>query len=103
MIVIIPLGGLGERFKKYGYKYPKPLINVMGKPIIFWLLDNLVACNDKIQFILMPYNKELKKYNFESLLTHKYPTIIFKFLSLEKQTQGAAETILMGLESISMM
>jgi hypothetical protein len=28
-------------FKKNGYILPKPLVNVMGKPIIFWLLDNL--------------------------------------------------------------
>ena len=41
MIILIPLGGIGKRFKDLGYKLPKPLINVMGKPIIFWLLDNI--------------------------------------------------------------
>lgn len=99
MIIIIPLGGLGERFKKWGYKRPKPLINVMGKPIIFWLLDNLTITN--IDIVLIPYNKELKKYNFESLLLKRYPKINFKFLVLNQQTQGAAETIMMGLDTIS--
>ena len=41
MIILVPLGGSGSRFKKKGYKLPKALINVSGKPIIFWLLDNL--------------------------------------------------------------
>ena len=39
MIVIIPLGGIGDRFKKNNYNEPKALINVLGKPIIFYLLD----------------------------------------------------------------
>ena len=41
MIIIIPLGGTGERFKQNGYKKPKALINVFGKPILYYLLDNL--------------------------------------------------------------
>ena len=42
MIILIPIGGIGSRFKKNGYNNPKALINVLGKPIIFWLLDNLI-------------------------------------------------------------
>ena len=41
MIIIIPLGGLGTRFKKQGYIMPKALINIEDKPIIFHLLDTL--------------------------------------------------------------
>ena len=41
MIIIIPLGGIGKRFSELGYKDPKPLIKVLGKEIIFWVLDNL--------------------------------------------------------------
>ena len=60
MIIIIPLGGLGTRFKKNGYSKPKALINVFGKPIIFWLLDclNVGKCT-----IYIPYNKEYSKFS----------------------------------------
>ena len=57
MIILIPLGGLGQRFKEVGYSLPKPLINVFGKPILFWLLDNLSISKD-INFIYIPYNFE---------------------------------------------
>lgn len=30
MLIIIPLGGSGIRFKNNGYNLPKPLINVLG-------------------------------------------------------------------------
>jgi NDP-sugar pyrophosphorylase family protein len=41
MIIVIPLGGIGKRFSDLGYTDPKPLIKVLGKEIIFWVLDNL--------------------------------------------------------------
>ena len=56
MIVLIPLGGIGKRFKDLGYKLPKPLINVMGKPIIFWLLDNINLNNLDLIYILIIKN-----------------------------------------------
>ena len=95
MIILIPLGGLGTRFKKFGYTLPKPLINVMGKPIIFWLLDNLNLTN--IDYIIIPYNLEIKKYRFEERLKKKYTKINFIFVKLENNTRGAAETIYITL------
>lgn len=99
MIIIIPLGGMGNRFRNAGYKKPKPLINVMGKPIIFWLLDNLKL--EKINMVIMPYNNILEKYHFESLLKKKYPKINFLFISLKDQTEGATESIMKGLELLN--
>ena len=41
MIIIIPIGGIGQRFKDNGYKKPKALINLYGKFMLSYLLDNL--------------------------------------------------------------
>jgi NDP-sugar pyrophosphorylase family protein len=30
MNIIIPIGGIGERFKKESYNQPKPLIKILG-------------------------------------------------------------------------
>ena len=99
MIVIIPIGGVGERFKKKGYKKPKALINIYGKSIISYLLDNLNT-ND-IDYIFIPYNKEYKKYRFEDFLIKNYPQINFRFFSLENNTRGAAETINIGINNLN--
>ena len=48
MIVVIHLGGVGKRFSDLGYKDPKPLIKVLGKEIIFWVVDNLKLNSIKI-------------------------------------------------------
>lgn len=96
MNIIIPLGGIGERFKKENYNEPKPLIKIFGKSMIFHVIDNLkLNSNDNLIII---YNKKFNKFNFNNILKTKYPNIIL--VELNKQTEGAAETILIGLNSI---
>jgi capsule biosynthesis phosphatase len=99
MIVIIPLGGIGERFKNNGYKKPKALINIFGKPILFYLLDTLNL--DKINFVCIPYNNEYADYNFEGTLKVSYPNINFNFIKLNNNTEGAAETLNIAIKSFN--
>jgi len=99
MIIIIPIGGIGQRFKENGYKKPKALINIYGKPIISYLLDNLNT--DNIDYIFIPYNKEYKKYRFEDLLIKNYSKINFRFFCLENNTRGAAETINISINNLN--
>jgi capsule biosynthesis phosphatase len=97
MNIIIPLGGIGERFKNNGYTTPKPLINIFGKPMIFYLLDNLHL--KKEDNLIIIYNKELNNYSFDNIIKQKYNNI--NIIELNKQTEGAAETILIGLSNIT--
>ena len=100
MIILIPLGGIGERFKKNYYTLPKSLINVFGKPIIFYLLDALNLSN--IDLVYIPYNIEYSNYDFENKIQKRYPQTKFKFLKLVKQTRGAVETINLALKEIKL-
>jgi HAD superfamily hydrolase (TIGR01509 family) len=100
MIILIPLGGIGERFKNDGYELPKALINVANKEILFHLIDNLTI-NDNINFVYIPYNREYIKYDLEYLLSNRYPSIKFKFLVLENNTRGAADTIRIALNNMN--
>lgn len=99
MIIIIPIVGIGERFKNNGYKKPKSLIDICGKPIIYYLLDNLKT--DNIDYIFIPYNKEYNEYDFENLLINRYPKICFKFFCLKDNTRGVAETINIGIKELN--
>jgi NDP-sugar pyrophosphorylase family protein len=54
MKIVIPMSGLGQRFVDAGYSPIKPLIPVLGKPIIEWVLtlfpgqdDFLFICRDE--------------------------------------------------------
>ena len=41
MNVVIPMAGRGKRFEETGYSFPKPLIDVNGKPMIQIIIENL--------------------------------------------------------------
>jgi UDP-N-acetylglucosamine 2-epimerase len=99
-IVLIPIGGLGTRFKDNGYKRPKTLINVFGEPIIYHLINNLNIDDETLLYII--YNDEYKKYRFEDMLMKNYPEIHFKFYHLLYNTEGASETINIALRNINL-
>ena len=89
--IVIPLGGLGKRFFDANYNSPKPLIKVLGKSIINWVIDCIPLNN--LNHIIIPYNKILSNYNFEKKLTNEYPNINFLFYKLNSNTKGVIDTL----------
>jgi len=97
MNIIIPLGGIGARFQTEGYTRLKPLINVLGKPMIYHVLDNLHV--DTADTIYIVYNGDLDKHGFCDEIRHHNPNI--KLFKRETRTNGAAETVLAGLKQLN--
>lgn len=70
MKIVIPMSGVGQRFKNAGYHLPKPLIKVDGLPIIAHVInmfpgecDFIFICNeDHIQNPSYQMTEILKKY-----------------------------------------
>ena len=92
MNILIPMAGEGSRFKKEGYTFPKPLIDVNGKPMIQRVIENL---DFDANYIFLVRKSHLKEYNIESLLnmaTNGKSTVI----TVESLTEGAACTALLA-------
>ena len=62
--VLIPMAGAGSRFEKAGYTFPKPLIEVEGKPMIQLVVENL---NIDANFIFIVQKKHMEQYNLAGL------------------------------------
>ena len=97
MNVIIPLGGKGQRFKNVGYRTPKALIPVLGKEILFWVLDSFKITTD--DFVTIIYNNELEEFKFEDRIQKKY-NYKFNFIKLPFETNGPVETVVYGLNKL---
>jgi hypothetical protein len=65
MKVLIPMAGAGTRFEKAGYTFPKPLIEVRGKPMIQVVIDS-IGVDAKHVFIAQKSHYE--KYNLKDTL-----------------------------------
>ena len=98
MNIMIPINGRGTRFREEGYTRPKPLINILGKPMLFWVLENLNLQPDINVFIV--YDSELDVYNFVDLIKFNFKNLSLFFIPIKHITRGPAETILCGLNHI---
>jgi HAD superfamily hydrolase (TIGR01509 family) len=96
MNIIIPIGGIGKRFQDAGYKNPKPLIEVFYETIIEHVIDSLKLQTDDKLFVI--YHYSLDENDFSDKLMKKYPQI--QLIKMYKRTDGAAETVLYGIDYI---
>lgn len=88
--IVIPMAGAGSRFAKAGYRKPKPFIDVLGKPMICHVLDNLDM--PEARFILLA-RKEHYENEPETIQWIKGHYNV-EFVLIDKLTEGAACTVL---------
>jgi HAD superfamily hydrolase (TIGR01509 family) len=93
--VLIPMAGAGSRFQQAGYTFPKPLIDVKGKPMIQVVVDNL---NMDANYIFVVQKEHRAKYNLDTLLNLIAPNC--KIVEVDGMTEGAACTTLLAKEHI---
>ena len=91
--IVIPMAGHGSRFSKAGYVDPKPLIPVLGKPMIELVIDNLKpSCEHR--FIFICQTEHLHNYPLRSLLEAKAQGC--HIIEVSAVTEGAACTVLLA-------
>lgn len=93
--ILIPMAGAGSRFVQAGYTFPKPLIEVNGKPMIQVVVENL---NIDAEFIYIVRKEHYEKYNLKYLLNLLTPNC--KIIEIDYLTEGAACTTLLAKEFI---
>jgi HAD superfamily hydrolase (TIGR01509 family) len=95
MNVLIPMAGAGSRFEKAGYTFPKPLIEVNGKPMIQVVVENI---NIDAKHIFVVQKSHYDKYNLKTVLNNISPDC--DIVQVEGVTEGAACTTLLAKEYI---
>ena len=96
MNVLIPMAGAGSRFEQAGYTFPKPLIDVMGKPMIQTVVDNI---NINARYVFIVQKSHAEKYNLPTMLNLIAPNCIV--VQVDGLTEGAACTTLLAKEYIN--
>jgi len=93
--VLIPMAGAGSRFATAGYTFPKPLIDVEGKPMIQVVVENL---NIDANYIYVVQKSHREKFNLDTLLNLITPNCTI--VEVDGVTEGAACTALLAKEFI---
>jgi len=88
MKAIIPVAGVGTRLRPLTYTQPKPLIPVAGKPIISFIIDQLLEVNVKEFVFIIGYLGEKIKHYVEQ----QYPDLDKVFIEQEDR-EGSGHAI----------
>jgi len=97
MKILIPMAGEGSRFKKEGYTFPKPLIDVRGKPMIQQVVENLDFVSE---YIFLVRKEHILKYNGIIDTLQRITNNHCKIIEVDELTEGAACTALLAEEFI---
>jgi HAD superfamily hydrolase (TIGR01509 family) len=95
MNVLIPMAGAGSRFEQAGYTFPKPMIDVNGKPMIQVVVDSL---NIDAKYIYVVQKEHYEKYNLNHFLSLITPNC--EVVQIDEMTDGAACTTLLAKQYI---
>ncbi len=90
------MAGLGSRFSQAGYTFPKPLIEVQGKPMISKVVESLDLQG---QYIFLVQKTHYEKYGLSDLLNLIAPGC--KIIQIDGVTEGAACTALLAKDLIN--
>ncbi|EBI2276656.1 glycosyltransferase family 2 protein [Campylobacter jejuni] len=97
MNIVIPMAGLGSRFAKAGFDKPKPFIDVLDKPMIVRVLENLKYKDAR--YILIARKEHLTKE--KKLVDEIKNNFNVEFILIDKLTEGTACTVLYARKYIN--
>ncbi len=87
MKAVIPLAGKGTRLRPHTHHIPKPLVRIAGKPVLDFLLDDLLDAGvDEIVFIVGHLDAAIRAH-----VAERYPGVTPRYVVQEVQdgTAGA--------------
>jgi NDP-sugar pyrophosphorylase family protein len=100
MNIVIPMAGRGKRFTELGFKAPKPLIPVHGRPMYSWAVDGL-PLDSTTRLIFVCLKEHLSTSDLERDIFERYGRFAPKIVCLDEVTEGQACTVLTARDYIN--
>ncbi|NTU72765.1 NTP transferase domain-containing protein [Candidatus Roizmanbacteria bacterium] len=96
--ILLPMGGLGQRFRDAGYLTPKPLIDVNGRPMFRKALSSYDAYPGEKSYIFIIRKDTDDEYGLSEQIKNTLPEAQIKVL--DHNTRGSVETCLIAEDII---
>ena len=96
--IVIPMAGRGSRFQEAGFTLPKPLIPVLGTPMIQLVVSNLRPARPH-RFIFLCLQEHIDDLGIADALLRLVPEGVI--VPVDRVTEGAACTVLLAREYIN--
>ena len=95
---IMPMAGRGSRFSKEGFDFPKPLIEIYGKPFFYWSTRSIEKFVEIASLDFVVLREHVTKYKIDEAIKGFFPQA--RIHVLDEVTEGAVITCMRGIEEI---
>lgn len=96
--LLMPMGGGGVRFFKDGFKIPKPLIEIQGKPFFFWAAQSIKKFIQIKQLVFVVLQEHIDQFQIDEKILQYYPEA--RIQVLDYILNGAVLTCLEGIKLV---
>jgi NDP-sugar pyrophosphorylase family protein len=97
--VLLPMAGASALFDPQLYPYPLPLTELLGRPMVEHVVDNLSTLGDDVRFIFVVRSEDCRRFHLDQTLMLLAPGRC-EIVRLHADTQGAMCSALMAVEHI---
>jgi len=97
--IVIPMAGLGTRLRPHTWSKPKPLMRIVGKPVLEYILDLFQTLPDpdnvELIFIIGHLGDQVKDY-----MQQYHPTIKAHY-AIQEEMHGQSDAVYLAREYLS--
>jgi NDP-sugar pyrophosphorylase family protein len=92
------MSGEGKRFVERGYTFPKPLVEIIGRPMIEVVVENITPAEPH-EFIFVCKQEHVEQFALADVLRLVAPTC--QIVTMRQPTAGALCSVLLAMEHIN--
>lgn len=97
--LVMPMAGRGSRFREKGFAFPKPLLEIYGKPFFYWATQSVRKFVHIASLEYVVLQEHIDNYQIDKKILKLFPEANIHVLP--DVTEGAVITCLKGTENIS--
>lgn len=97
--LIMPIGGGGIRFGNKGFRLPKPLIDLQGRPFFYWAAQSVLKYIDVEDVIFVVLQEHIEKFGIDQRIHEYYPQAGIQVIP--RVLNGAVLTCCEGIRAVT--
>lgn len=100
MEIVIPCAGEGSRFTAKGYTTIKQLLDLNGRPVLSYLVDNFRCPHARFTFLFQKKHLAIHRAEIERVLDAE--DIEYQLIEVDGRTDGAVSTSLLAMTHVDL-
>ena len=98
--LVMPMGGAGSRFFKDGFVMPKPLIEIEGKPFLYWATRSIEKYVELADITFVVLKQHIAEFHIDEVILRYFQDAKIEVVDFEEVKSGPVMTCLAGLKRI---